>query len=901
MRWESISTSGPQKGAVARLEEGWGGSLTKPRTSPHSASLPNAEAGHTAEFQPPHSPPILRASCVSPHPRVPMKDGQLTNSGRPSEKEKHVGIPDLLVRHERLVHPLESNSSRTENRIKPSVEVSSTPAPILPPAPTHDNQVLELPEPVGVQTPSVPRPDVSVHPSQIAEPTQFNPSWGYDLNLLSHAASHVALEGQQEAVSPIRKPSAVVVEKPIAENYGVEPSILDLADLGDPVQDFTVFLESVGLSSDWDSGTFSTVVEQESILPGPIPPPAFDTKQSINPPRYNNGDLLSDQRTSTDEAPSFSNFGSRLPSLQPESRDPEDRLGIPDEAAQTRPAWDVSNQDRQLFIARLEDFANVLPKSFVPPSRHALSRFFAGYINGLNEHLPFIHVPTLSVARCPPELSLALAAAGSHYRFENNRGIDLFYASKSILLERIRRRDARRVPQVSWGFGGSNPGLHAPRTPSSISNPGNSPFQQPYLSAVDGDTYPEEDSDAQMEIIRTFLLLTVFASWERHPDLLREILALQSTLARLVRDHGLVESAPSVENISWEDWVHKEAERRTKLIVYCFFNLHSIMYNIPPLILNSELKLNMPAPAEEWKAPNAAQWRRLHRSRLGGDMSFQEALMKLFIKVPQNNAPNSISPLGNYVLIHAIIQQIFFARQLCLSSPLMPGTSLRPEDLSVLDSSLSAWKTGWRRTPESSIDPQSPAGPIAFTSTALLGLAYIRLHLDLGPCRKLVTQDPSQIARALNESPPVVRSPRLTMALLHSAHALSIPVRLGIDFVAKTHSFFWSIQHSICSLECAFLLSRWLLAIPATQTEQRLSDHERKLLLWVKSMMEETDMVFNVANIGDIDFINDSLKVKQLSVAVVRVWSRTFKGNTSWPIVDLIGSSLEIYADFLEM
>ena len=93
---------------------------------------------------------------------------------------------------------------------------------------------------------------------------------------------------------------------------------------------------------------------------------------------------------------------------------------------------------------------------------------------------------------------------------------------------------------------------------------------------------------------------------------------------------------------------------------------------------------------------------------------------------------------------------------------------------------LNAWKAGWKRTPGSSIDPQNPAGPIAFTSTALLGLAYIRLHLDLGPCRRLVTQDPLQIARALQESPPIVRSPKLIMALLHSAHALSIPVAFAV-------------------------------------------------------------------------------------------------------------------------
>ncbi|KAK2742306.1 hypothetical protein FQN57_005394 [Myotisia sp. PD_48] len=804
---------------------------------------------------------------------------------------------DLLVRHERLVHSIEPSSNRGEKRatVTTASSVESPVAiatPVLPQTFERDTSLPDVREQISLSS-QPPETQVSTTPV-VDHSAQLNPSWGYDLNLLSHAASHVALEGQQEPVGFIRKPSAQ--ERSISENYGVEPSILDLANLGDPVQDFTTFLESVGLSSDWDSGLFNSI---EPILPSSMP---LESKQAFATPRFNQ-DILNDQRNPADETASFSNFGSRLPSLQPEPHDSDDQMGQSEEHLQPRPAWDVTTQDHQLFAVRLEDFAQVLPNGFLRPSRHALSRYLAGYINGLNEHLPFIHVPTLSVARCPPELTLALAAAGSHYRFENSRGIELFHAAKAILLERTRRRDSRRLPQPQWGltpvFGSTT--LHGSRDSSAISNPpGSSPFlHQQYLPIIETN-FPGEDSEAQMEIIRTFLLLTVFASWERHPDILRDMLALQSTLARLVREHGLTEPGPLSEPASWEDWSRQEADRRTKLVVYCFFNLHSIMYDIPPLILNSELKLNMPSNADEWKAPTANQWRRLHRSRQSSEVTFQETFAKLFTKGGFQSNSRPISPLGNYVLIHSLLQQIFFARQLCLSAPSMPGTSLRPDDLAVMDSSLRAWKSGWRKTPESSIDPQNPAGPIAFTSTALLGLAYIRLHLDLGPCRRLVSQDPLQIAQALNDSPPIVRSPRLTMALLHSAHALSIPVRLGIDFVARTHSFFWSIQHSLCSLECAFLLSRWLLAIPATHQEQNLSEHERKLLLWVKGMMDETDISMTLSSATEADFLIDSDLMRQLSVAVVRVWSRTFKGNTSWPIVDLIGSSLEIYAALLE-
>ncbi|GLB23536.1 hypothetical protein AtubIFM61612_004131 [Aspergillus tubingensis] len=812
---------------------------------------------------------------------------------------------DLLVRHERLVHPTEAAANR-EHRAQNSHDVPQTQPPIIQPTHHHESRMLELADAVPIHTQPVPPPppEVQVQPPPIVETPHFNPSWGYDLNLLSHAASHVALEGEQESLESLRKssqnvgtsqPLPHVPERAITDNYGVEPSILDLADLGDPVQDFTVFLESVGLSSDWDSGVFSTV--EDPILPTTLP---MDSKPAIREMGRLGPELMSDPRTAADEQPSFSNFGSRLPSLQPEPHDVDDRLGFGDEGP--RPAWDISNADRQVFLSKLDEFAYILPKNFIPPSRHALSRFFAGYINGLNEHLPFIHVPTLSVAKCSPELTLALAAAGSHYRFENNRGIELFHAAKAILLQRLHRRDSKQVACPTWNFLSPASGFHNSRGSSATSNHTSSPFQQqhPTLYPADPSGYAPEDSDAHMEVIRTFLLLTVFASWERHPELLREMLSLQSTLARLVREHGLVEPPPSPDPNNWEDWIRREGNRRTKFIVYCFFNLHSIMYNIPPLILNAELKLNMPCSHDVWKASNASQWRRVLRTRHGPEVSFQEAFARLFFKSSTSSASAPISPLGNYILIHAIIQQIFFARQLCLSAPSMHGTSLRQEDLSALDNSLSAWKALWKRTPESSIDPQNPAGPIAFTSTALLGLAYIRLHVDLGPCRRLITQDPLQIARALGESPPVARSPRLIMALLHSAHALSIPVRLGIDFVARTHSFFWSIQHSLCSLECAFLLSRWLLSIPVTQAEQRLSEHERKLLLWIKSMMDETDMAVDPPGAPDLDFIANPYKAKQLSVAIVRVWARTFKGNTSWAIVDLVGSSLDTYADFLE-
>lgn len=129
----------------------------------------------------------------------------------------------------------------------------------------------------------------------------------------------------------------------------------------------------------------------------------------------------------------------------------------------------------------------------------------------------------------------------------------------------------------------------------------------------------------------------------------------------------------------------------------------------------------------------------------------------------------------------------------------------------------------WQKTPESSLDPRNANGPIPFTSSALLGLAYVRLHLNLGPYRRLETRDQYHIATSLFKAPPVRRGHRILPAILYAVHALSLPVRLGIESVGRSQAFFWSIRHGLSSLECAVLLSKWLIAVHATQSETEIS------------------------------------------------------------------------------
>lgn len=86
----------------------------------------------------------------------------------------------------------------------------------------------------------------------------------------------------------------------------------------------------------------------------------------------------------------------------------------------------------------------------------------------------------------------------------------------------------------------------------------------------------------------------------------------------------------------------------------------------------------------------------------------------------------------------------------------------------------------------------------------------------------LKTRNPREIAQGLLRSPSIERGPHLLPALLHATHALSIPVKLGVEYVSRSQAFVWSIQHALCGLEFAVLLGKWLKAIGRSMDEKPL-------------------------------------------------------------------------------
>ncbi|CAG9952001.1 unnamed protein product [Clonostachys rosea f. rosea IK726] len=501
---------------------------------------------------------------------------------------------------------------------------------------------------------------------------------------------------------------------------------------------------------------------------------------------------------------------------------------------------------------------------FAFPSRHTLSRYLEGYFRGFHAHLPFLHTATLTPGALGPELVLSLAAVGALYRFEHAKGVELYRVARALINCRLDELCEETVSRLT----GSSPGYTGFTYLPGESDRNRHDPPSPILA----------HGQQGLRLLQGLLVLMAITSWGEKA-LVRDALSMASQVATLVREFGI--STPEVtttKEISWEDWTRAEERRRTLFVAYVLFNLQCTAFNVPPMILNQEVRLNLPASAAEWKSQTAIENTRTTAFR-NSDSSRRAHLC-----------------FGNYTLIHGLFLQIFYAHNTL--GPQQRGRSARI--------SSRRWRRHCElgRNPGSNtrIDPGSVVskGSDRFNSTALLRLVYIRLNANIGPYRQLFTRDPAVIARAFTDGKVSVcnRSPHLDRAILQCIHALSVPVRVGIAFVARTLTLNWSFQHALSNLECAFLLTHWLrtlaLCVESSGLESLRLD-EQKLLNMLVTLVRETELADSLDSTG-----NHASRIRRLAASVARLWAETFKGFQVFEIVYVVGQSLSIVAHTLE-
>lgn len=586
----------------------------------------------------------------------------------------------------------------------------------------------------------------------------------------------------------------------------------------------------------------------------------FQSFQADSFPTFNSAE---DQR-----GPGLNEDMSRLPSLQPEDQPQPSRFGYGSKPSSPQ----MTRSDYGTISSMINDHRHALPPAFHWPSRHALSRYLEGFFSGFYDHLPFLHLPTFSLASCPLMLVLAILAMGAQFRFEREEAIELWKGARALIDDHLRRR-AHDVKAVA----------HTPLHPSLC----------PRTLESENVDRSYQESSLSLEAIQAIIIVMSFATWN-HKALLRDAFTLATELSFALRYGDFLSEPQQLNEMSWDKWIERESKRRTVLVSYFLLNLHSATYNIPPSLMTSEIRfLHMPFPEEQWRAASSEEWSRIHRDNPWPEISIGRCFDALFSSnkySPPQIYHTSWSSFGNITLIHCLFQQVYLSRELCPTfvphEDGCPSTNtLSHTTITILETALRRWHLTWESLKESSIHPSSLNGALAFNSTAIFRLAYTRLHFNIGPFRRLQTHDPMVIAEAFRMAPRPIRSPEVNRAVLQSIHSLSILIREGIEFVSRTQTLTWSIVHSLCNLECAIFLSKWLETI---QDEQDLHPQERRLVGTVESLIAETKLVH-------------SLGKNRLAVAVIQLLAETLKGTHVFELADCFCKSLELYASMISL
>ncbi|OQV05061.1 Fungal specific transcription factor domain-containing protein isoform 1 [Cladophialophora immunda] len=458
------------------------------------------------------------------------------------------------------------------------------------------------------------------------------------------------------------------------------------------------------------------------------------------------------------------------------------------------------------------------------PSRIALERYIMAFFDSFLIHVPCIHIPTWQPQTTHPSLLLAVAAIGANYHDEQDVALQLYRAARLSINNYLQDLPFTTTSRPPW-------------------------------------------------VIQSLFLIMAFGSWSGRFDTVQEAITYQATIGHIVR------SAPHPTN-RWIDGSQdlQESWKETNFVVYCFFNTLTIAYNVPPCLVNSEIDMDLPCGEVEWLAGEAHAWDE-SRKRSPPTPSFAEAFRCLVSPSEPQALP--CSSFGKYIMLSAILQNIWHLRQACIGQEESAG-------LARIAYSLQKWQAigDSSKTPLASL--RMTDGVKFFNSVAMLPVAYTGLCVSSGPIRAASrTQDPRTIATAIaTKYDDVQRSKTSTTAAMCAIRSFNILVRIGINLIGRTGSLMWSVQLHLHSFECCIFLSKWLETLHRASTNSRWTSEERRVESIVLETLAEVKLPANLAD-------------RPIYARVIYAWALMFDGPVLWGIVPVLGKALRLYADGL--
>ena len=309
-----------------------------------------------------------------------------------------------------------------------------------------------------------------------------------------------------------------------------------------------------------------------------------------------------------------------------------------------------------------------------------------------------------------------------------------------------------------------------------------------------------------------------------------------------------------------EQWVEDEGWRRTYYAVYVFFGMLTMTYNHTPAISFNEFdSLQLPSSESLWNVEIADEdaWRDSFMASAA--ITVRQAHDKLF-----QGEPARYSAFATRVMINALFLEVWNLKR-----------SFESLQDVVLEWKIRIALETWERSldlcePETIVVPLSTphkSHPLIFNAMAVYRNTRAFLEVDLKSVQEALRYHNSyEIAGAMTLARDAVkRSKEMIKVIEQCFECIEIVALQGINWVTKTSSTNWSVEHPLCGLDLMVILSLWLYRL----------EHDEE-----QYTEEEITMYNKVRNLFDDDAFE--LYGNKLSSTVARVWGSMLDGVVVW-------------------
>ncbi|KIW14344.1 hypothetical protein PV08_07126 [Exophiala spinifera] len=516
---------------------------------------------------------------------------------------------------------------------------------------------------------------------------------------------------------------------------------------------------------------------------------------------------------------------------------------------------------------------------FTLPSASALQKCIRTAIDSFHVHMPILHLQTMNFTSAPSPLVLIICAIGALYRLERKIAEQLYQKAYQLLA--VRSKESK---------------------------------EQANRPSMSDDWIPPPSQEAKVdpELLwrsQARLLIKMFATFCGVITVVTEAL---SELGDFLIDFRLL--APMVkagkgnqENLTWEEWVHRESIKRLLYGHILYGNLVTMTYGIAPgYSVVSDGYIEMPCDQSLWDAQTAEQWASIASVRgKSSPLSLRDAVSTLMYENIPKPVPAhcwSWSPFAVSAVINAVSIQLWHISQGSyflgeLSSMGKPQDALKSQNLIQAEAALTRCRSLITQARTDADYAWTDAeGPLLFNCLALLRVTYCRTFAGTGSADSTIlfksTQD--DLLESIEDfvAAPQERSDMITRAVSRAFEGMLIPYKMGTPLIQKTAALTWAIEHALAGWDAALLVTKWVhvIEIETSQAGGVITELEEQTMATIRNLTSEFE--FENAT-GDIVF-------KTVAAKLTMYWAKFYDDTWVWGVTPRMGFTLRELASIYE-